>query len=105
MVRVVREVENNLLKRKEVEVEIQHIGKSTPSRKELVAELAKQLSGSEDTIIVKKIHGSNTVGHSVVQTFLYNKKEDVPKSLSDFMDVRISGKKPKSQEAAAKPAK
>ncbi len=99
--KIVSEVENNLLKRKEIKLSLDHTGKSTPSRKELISELAKLLHKTEDVIVLLKIESVNGTSHSLLTVFVYNKKEEIPKHITELMEQRISGKK----AAAAPPAK
>lgn len=52
---IIDKKENALLKRQEVLVKVDHEGKATPTRKELLSEMAKNLKAKEDLIIIDKI--------------------------------------------------
>ncbi|HLD56941.1 MAG TPA: hypothetical protein VJA47_01465 [archaeon] len=102
--KILSQVENHLLKRKEVELSVDSLQKATPSRKELKSELAKTLKTEEDLVIPLRIKPVSGSGHALVTAYIYNKKEEIPKSLTDLMEQRISGKKAATPAAPA-PAK
>ncbi len=100
--KVVNEVENKLLKRKEVTLSVDHLKGSTPSRKDLLSHLSKLFKTEESLILPTQI---NSVGGSTTSNliaFVYSKKEDVPVYLAEKLSKRGSkGKK----EAAPQPQK
>ncbi len=100
--KILGESENKLLKRKELKLSVEHSKKATPSRKELITELAKYLKTEENLVVPLKIESVGGTEHSMLSVYVYNKKEEIPKSLTSLMEQRISGKRP--TPAAASPS-
>ncbi len=92
---------NALLNRDEYILSIDHSGKPTPKRAELLKEIAKELKKPEDCIIIDKIFTEFGRSASKLKVQVYEKKDDIPKAKLEKMKVRIEG--PKKKEAA-KPA-
>jgi ribosomal protein S24E len=69
---------NALLKRDELTVSIDHSGKATPNRKEIMDGIAKEIKAKAENIIVTKIttHGGTSV--STASVYAYSRKEDIP---------------------------
>lgn len=70
-VTVVREAENKLLSRIEVELYLDHITRGTPSRKEIQKILSSIYGAPEDSIIVKRILSEYGRGSSKVHAHIY----------------------------------
>ena len=73
---------NPLLKREEVSVSIEHPGKATPSRREILPELAKVLKSNEDLIIIDKIFSVHGMNVSEARLLVYKKKDEIPRYVS-----------------------
>ncbi len=71
---VIKDFENKLLERKEVIVNIVGDG-TTPTRKNIKAELAKKFKAKEDLIIINKINTSYGSRDVSVDASIYTKKE------------------------------
>jgi len=95
---------NPLLKRDEVEVIIDHKGKPTPSRHDLVKDMAKKLHAKENLIIINKIHTIRGKNESKVTAFIYHKEDDIPKGLLEASKKRMKAPKAKEAAPADKPA-
>ena len=93
---------NPLLKRDEVEVVVDHEGKPTPSRHDLIKEMATKLHAKENMIIINKIHTGKGLNKSKVSAFIYHKEDDIPKGLLEASKKRM--KEPKKAEPAEQPA-
>ncbi|MEM0027592.1 MAG: hypothetical protein QXT53_06220 [Ignisphaera sp.] len=70
-VTVVREAENKLLSRIEVELYLEHITRGTPSRKEIQKILSSIYGAPEDSIIVKRILSEYGRGSSKAHVHIY----------------------------------
>lgn len=70
--------ENPLLKRKEIIGELTFSG-ATPSNKDVSAELAKQLSVSEDSIRIQHIYGTYGKHTASLEAHVYESKEALDK--------------------------
>jgi len=91
--KVLKELKNDLLKRKEVEVVVtQDIN---PSFDEATKEIAKQFKASEDTIKIKKVQGNFGSHDFVIEANIYDTKEAM-----DTIEVKTK----KEKEAEAKTA-
>jgi ribosomal protein S24E len=96
---------NPLMKREEVMISVDHSGKATPQRAELIEEVAKKLKASKDLIIVDKIFSASGRSESSVKVLVYKKKEDIPKGKLDKMGAKLEKTaKKKGAQAAEKPA-
>jgi small subunit ribosomal protein S24e len=74
-VSVLREFENKLLSRVEVELHIEHITRGTPSRKEVQKIIASLYKVPEDTVIVRKIMSEYGRGSSKAHVNVYLNKD------------------------------
>jgi small subunit ribosomal protein S24e len=71
IVTVLREVENKLLSRVEVELFVDHITRGTPSRKEMQKIVSSLYNVPEDHVIIKKIISEYGRGSSRVHVNIY----------------------------------
>ncbi len=93
-----KERENKLLKRKEIEVYLDHTGKPTPTRLEILKELAKKLKVKEDLIIVDKIFSETGKACSRVKVLVYQNTKDIPPGKIEKMKRRMAkAKKPEEK--------
>jgi ribosomal protein S24E len=74
---VLDEKENDLLKRKELKLEIEHLLAATPSKTELLKELATAYSVPEENIIIDYIFTQKGIGKSVAKVKIYKEKPKV----------------------------
>ena len=94
---------NPLLKREEAWVLVEHPGKATPKREEIVKDAAKALKAKEDLVIVDKIFSFTGRMASRARVFVYSKKEDIPKEKLEKIARRTKRKEAKPEEAAEAP--
>lgn len=73
------EKENPFLKRKDLKLEIKHIGSATPSKKELLKELAEKFSVSEDQVIIDYILTKKGIAESIIKAKILEEKKEVEK--------------------------
>ncbi|MBT4334398.1 hypothetical protein HOD61_01125 [archaeon] len=75
----INEKKSPMLSRIELELEIVHNEKKTPSRAELVAEIAKEFKKEKNTIYVDHIYTSYGKGKSKIIAYIYDSKEALEK--------------------------
>ncbi len=86
---IISEKSNPLFKRRELRVEVKQEKSKTVPRIELQKLLAATLNVPEDSVIIEKISTSFGTWNCVVDAKIYEKKEDIPKSKSDFAAGRL----------------
>lgn len=96
-IEVQRTLENKLMKRSESVLTLDHSGKPTPSRPDVLKEVVKVLKAKEDAIIIDRITTKPGRGLSEIKVFVYQKKEDIPKHKLEKMERRTK-KKEKPEE-------
>tara|TARA_Y100000310_G_scaffold343613_1_gene452102 strand:- start:1765 stop:2196 length:432 start_codon:yes stop_codon:yes gene_type:complete len=102
--KIVKETPQKLLGRTRIKAEISHVGKSTPSNKEIKTSLAKAKKAVEDQIIIKHIYTKFGEGNSKIYANIYDSEEDLRKTETKKILKRIDDAKKKAEEAAAKEA-
>jgi ribosomal protein S24E len=96
---------NALMKRDEAVVAINHEGKSTPNRKDVMSEAAKLLKTKPENLVVTKISTSGGSSCSDAKIYVYSKKEDIPEWRVKKFEARIAKiKPPKPLPSENKPA-
>jgi ribosomal protein S24E len=93
------EVENKALKRKKVTARIHYEG-VTPSRKDVQAELAKQLKAKPELTIIRTI--GNVFGNSasLVEAVVYDTVEEMKINERKNLIEKHAGHEPKKEEEA-----
>ncbi len=76
-VKIISEFDNVLLNRKEYLLEVLHPGSSTPSRKEVRAEIAKIFNVPLNRVIVRKISSRYGTNKAIVRVHIYKSEEAV----------------------------
>jgi ribosomal protein S24E len=95
---ILEKTKNPLLKREEADILYTHKGKPTPSRRDLIKEISKELKSKEDLIIINKIHTIRGKNESRINAFVFSKKEDIPSGLLEASKKRMKEKKEKPPE-------
>ena len=72
---IVKERDNKLVKRLEIEGVVVHIGKGTPARSDVIKTLSKLYNKSEELIVVKSILSEYGVGISKIKAHIYDSIE------------------------------
>jgi small subunit ribosomal protein S24e len=73
------EKENPFLKRKNLKLEVKHPNAATPSKKELLKELAEKFSVSEDQVVIDYILTKKGISNSVVKAKILAEKPKIEK--------------------------
>lgn len=98
--KVVETRKNPLLKREEVEALLEHAGKPTPKRDEILPSLVKVLRAKKELILIDKIFSVKGKGESRLKVLVYSKKDDIPKEKLEIIKKRSEKKKEKKEEPA-----
>ncbi len=92
-IEILEQKKNPLLKRVEASVSLEHPGKATPSRREILPELARALKSREELLIIDKIFSVPGKGVSRARVLAYGKREEIPKEKIEKMKKRMPEKK------------
>ncbi|MFH0710952.1 MAG: hypothetical protein V1944_00040 [Candidatus Aenigmatarchaeota archaeon] len=92
---IVEEKENKLLSRKEIKMNLKHPKLSTPSKSQIVKELATKYSSPEENVLIDFILTHKGTNESFVKAKIYKEK---PKT-------KVKKKEEKKVEAQASQAK
>jgi ribosomal protein S24E len=99
-IEIVSQKKNPLMGREDVHVRISHEGQSTPSRQEILKEVAHSLKTGESHVIIDRIFTLQGENVSEVKVLSYGSKEDVPAYKAEKMRRRM-----KIKAEAEKPEK
>ena len=99
------------MKREEITFSIDHRGKATPPRMDLIKEVTSKLKVNENVVIIDKIFSAKGKSTSSMCVLEYKKVEDIPKGKLEKMNARMekakkkaAEKKPEEKPAEAKAA-
>ena len=98
-VRVLEQKQNPLLKRVEVQFEVDHAGASTPPRAEVAGELAKQLKVPKERLVVEAMHARFGLAQSRGEAIVYVNVEARDRVTREHILIR-NGLKEKKAAAA-----
>lgn len=103
--KILEHKKNALMGRDEIKAVVEHHGKPTPTREDILPSLENVLKANAEHIIVEKIFTMKGKGESLVKAYLYENKEKMPKYKLDVLKKRADKKKNKAAgEAAEAPA-
>lgn len=95
---------NALMKREEATISIEHGGKATPNRKQILDEVSKLFKARLDAIIIDRIITQGGRPQSDVKALVYSKKDDIPAWRISKMEQRMAKKKKEERPPEAPPA-
>ncbi len=72
VINVLRERDNKVVGRLEVEGILTHMNKGTPSRKAIKSAMAKLYNKSEELVVIKYIRSEYGMGRSKIKAHIYN---------------------------------
>lgn len=101
---IISEKDNPLRKRKEYWLSADHADKETPSRHDLLPEVAKKLGSKEELIVLDKIFSERGAAKSRVKVQVYNDKKEVPKEKLERQERKVKEFLEKKEAAKEKPA-
>lgn len=87
-VRVLEQRPNPLLKRVEVQFEVDHAGASTPRRAEVAGELAKQLKVPKERLVVESMHARFGLAQSRGEALVYANAESRDRVTREHILIR-----------------
>ncbi len=70
--KIIEEKENPFFKRKEIKVELNHASSATPSKQELMKEIASKFSAAEDCIVIDYILSKKGKNEAVAKVKVYS---------------------------------
>jgi len=92
-IEIISQKRNPLIPREEAVLKIHHQGQSTPSRQDMLKEVARVLKADENHIIIDRIFTARGQGISEAKALAYEKREDVPAYKIDKMKRRMKAEK------------
>ena len=84
-IEIIKQKENPLLERVEVEGIIHHPNEPIPSRDSVRAKLAAMLNKSEDQVVIQKIEGQFGLQQTKLRAHVYESKEDALKKEPKYL--------------------
>ena len=99
-IEIISQKKNPLVGREDVQARINHEGQRTPSRQEMLKELAHMLKVQENHIIIDRIFTVQGQAVSHAKILAYEKGEDVPAYKTDKMKRRMKAKGAEEEKAA-----
>ncbi|MFH0956646.1 MAG: hypothetical protein V1813_02165 [Candidatus Aenigmatarchaeota archaeon] len=97
---IISEKENHLMKRKDYWMLVEHAGKETPNRHDLLPEIAKKLHAAEGTIVLCKIFSERGRGASRVKVQVYSDAKHLPKGSTARQERKVKNYVEKRKKAA-----
>jgi len=101
--RIIEHKKNPLMGRDEIKAVVEHHGKPTPTRDQILPSLGDVLKAEAGHILIRKIFTERGKGESLVRAFVYEKKEDMPRQRMEIIQKRAAKGKAKAEEKAAAP--
>jgi ribosomal protein S24E len=91
-IEIISQKKNPLVGREDVHMRIDHQGQRTPSRQEILKEIARMLRTNDDRVIIDRIFTVQGQAVSNANVLAYGKKGDVPAYKTDKMKRRMKAK-------------
>ena len=104
-IEIISQKKNPLMGREDVHVRINHDGQRTPSRQEILEEIAHSLKMGENHIIIDRIFTVQGQAVSNAKVLAYEKREDVPAYKTEKMKRRMKLEKEAAEEEKPEKAK
>jgi ribosomal protein S24E len=102
---VLEHKKNPLMRREEFLISIEHSGKPTPSRKDMLSGMVKELKTKESLILIDKIFNKTGKPASEAKVLVYKKPEDIPKYKLEKTKRRLEKEKKEKPAAPAEKPK
>jgi ribosomal protein S24E len=97
---IISHKENHLMKRKDYWLSVEHEGKETPNRHDMLPEVARKLHADEGTVVICKIFSERGRGASRVKVQVYTDAKHIPKGSNDRQDRKVKKLLEKRKKAA-----
>lgn len=96
-IEVVAEIENKTLFRKEIDFRIDHVGSTTPSRKDIRAKIGAQFDTDSEAVVVKKLDTKYGIGITEGSARIYSDLEQMKRIELDYVLKRHESKEKKEE--------
>ena len=102
---ITSEKENPLMRRKSYWLRVEHAGKQTPNRHELMPAVLKKLGSKPEETVISKIFSQAGVAGSNVKVVVYEEAKAVPAGANDRQERKVKAHlKKKAEKAGEQPA-
>ena len=102
---ITSEKENPLMRRKSYWLRVEHAGRQTPNRHELMPAVLKKLSSKPEETVISKIFSQAGVAVSNVKAVVYKDAKAVPAGANDRQERKVKAHlKKKAEKAGGQPA-
>lgn len=106
--KILEEKENQLLGRKEIRMELNHLAGATPSKANVMKELATKYNVPEDYVVIDYIFTSKGLASSEVKAKIYKEKPKIKQKKNKAKEAKetkeAKTEEKKSEAQASKPA-
>ncbi|WP_338600890.1 30S ribosomal protein S24e [Sulfolobus tengchongensis] len=92
---VERDVQNNVIGRREITLKVYHMGSGTPSRKDIIKAIVQTFGVQDNVVVVKKVSTNYGAGISNVKLHIYNSRDILEKIEPKYLLDRDAGTKEK----------
>jgi len=99
-IEILNERENKPLGRREITFQIDHPGKSTPSRADILAKIVAQFNADAATVAISTLENNFGIGRITGSAHIYQNPEQMKRIERVHMFKRNQPKKKKEEEAA-----
>jgi len=96
-IEIVAEVENKTLFRKEIDFRIDHVGSTTPSRKDIRAKIGAQFDADSEAVVVKKLETKYGIGITQGSARIYTDLEQMKRIELDYVLKRHESEEKKEE--------
>jgi small subunit ribosomal protein S24e len=96
-IEIVAEVENKTLFRKEIDFRIDHVGSTTPSRKDIQAKIGAQFDADSEAVVVKKLETKYGIGITKGSARIYSDLEQMKRIELDYVLKRHESEEKKEE--------
>jgi ribosomal protein S24E len=99
--KIIEQKKNPLMKVEEVKAVIEHAGKPTPKREDIMPSLENVLKKEKELILIDKIFTKRGKGESLLKVLVYDRKEDMPKKVEKAGKAKADAPEQKAAEKKA----
>ncbi len=103
-IEIVTEKDNPLRKRKCCWLSVEHPGKETPSRYEVLPEVVKKLGAKEELVVIAKIFSERGDAKSAIKVLVYKDKKDILPAMVARQERKVKAHLEKNDKRAEEPA-
>ena len=96
-VEILKEKENKLLARKEIEFRIEHVGATTPSRADIRAKISAQYNADVAAVVIKKLKTKYGIGVTDGSAMVYATPEQMNRIELSYIIKRHEPKQKKKE--------